>query len=65
MLINTHEIFCQAGFTTKYIKVKFRFSIKMVYVCKYCGRAAEVAELCCEEEMVMDEYALDIEDDDV
>lgn len=37
----------------------------MVYVCKYCGRAAEVAELCCEEEMVMDEYALDIEDDDV
>lgn len=37
----------------------------MVYVCKNCGRTSDVSDRCCDEEMFMDEFVLDIEDDDV
>lgn len=36
----------------------------MVYVCKNCGNTSTEPETCCDEEMMMDEFALDYEDDD-
>jgi len=36
----------------------------MVYICKNCGRSASEQGECCGEDMLMDEFIPDYEDDD-